>query len=151
MTKQIHLAGGCFWGTQHFLKQIRGIISTAVGYANGNTENPTYKEVYTDTTGYAETVLVEYDDAVTDLKFLVEMFFKAIDPTSLNKQGEDRGTRYRTGIYYSDPADLAAIRSVYEKEAQKYDVPVVVELEPLKNYYSAEAYHQDYLENNPDG
>ena len=88
---------------------------------------------------------------MTDLKFLVEMFFKAIDPTSLNKQGEDRGTRYRTGIYYSDPADLAAIRSVYEKEAQKYDVPVVVELEPLKNYYSAEAYHQDYLENNPDG
>ena len=151
MIKTIHFAGGCFWGTEHFFKQIEGVTFTETGYANGNTPSPTYKEVYTDTTGYAETVLVEYDDSITALEFLVEMFFKAIDPTSLNKQGEDRGTRYRTGIYYSDPADLAAIRSVYEKEAQKYEVPVVVELEPLKNYYSAEAYHQDYLENNPDG
>ena len=151
MIKTIHFAGGCFWRSEHFFKQIEGVTFTETVYANGNTPSPTYKEVYTDTTGYAETVLVEYDEAVTDLKFLVEMFFKAIDPTSLNKQGEDRGTRYRTGIYYSDPADLAAIRSVYEKEAQKYEVPVVVELEPLKNYYSAEAYHQDYLEKNPDG
>ena len=75
MTKQIHLAGGCFWGTQHFLKQIRGIISTAVGYANGNTENPTYKEVYTDLTGYAETVSVEYDPAVISLERLLELYF----------------------------------------------------------------------------
>ena len=151
MINTIHFAGGCFWGTEHFFKQIEGVTFTETGYANGNTPSPTYKEVYTDTTGYAETVLVEYEDTLTDLEFLVEMFFKAIDPTSLNRQGEDHGTRYRTGIYYSDPEDLPIINSVYEKEAQKHDAPIVVELEPLKNYYSAEAYHQDYLENNPDG
>ena len=120
MTKQIHLAGGCFWGTQHFLKQIRGIISTAVGYANGNTENPTYKEVYTDLTGYAETVSVEYDPAVISLERLLELYFLTIDPTSLNCQGEDEGTRYRTGIYYSTEEDLPTITEAMEREAAKY-------------------------------
>ncbi len=151
MTKQIHLAGGCFWGTQHFLKQIRGIISTAVGYANGNTENPTYKEVYTDLTGYAETVSVEYDPAVISLERLLELYFLTIDPTSLNCQGEDEGTRYRTGIYYSSEEDLPTITEAMEREAAKYDAPLAVEVEPLKNFYSAEEYHQDYLDKNPTG
>ncbi len=151
MTKQIHLAGGCFWGTQHFLKQIRGIISTAVGYANGNTENPTYKEVYTDLTGYAETVSVEYDPAVISLERLLELYFLTIDPTSLNRQGEDEGTRYRTGIYYSTEEDLPTIQEAMQREAAKYDAPLAVEVEPLKNFYSAEEYHQDYLDKNPTG
>jgi len=148
--KEIYFAGGCFWGTEHFFKQIRGVTFTETGYANGNTPDPTYKEVYTDKTGYAETVHVEYDDSIS-LPFLVRMFFKAIDPVSLNRQGEDTGTRYRTGIYYTDPEDLPAIKAVYDEVAREYDVPLAVELQPLRNFYPAEDYHQDYLENNPDG
>lgn len=148
--KEIYFAGGCFWGTEHFFKQIRGVTFTETGYANGNTPDPTYKEVYTDRTGYAETVHVEYDDSIS-LPFLVRMFFKAIDPVSLNRQGEDTGTRYRTGIYYTDPEDLPAIKAVYDEVAREYDVPLAVELQPLRNFYPAEDYHQDYLENNPDG
>ena len=151
MTNQIHLAGGCFWGTQHFLKQIRGIISTAVGYANGNTKNPTYKEVYTDLTGYAETVSVEYDPAVISLERILELYFLTIDPTSLNRQGEDEGTRYRTGIYYSSEEDLPTIKEAMERQATKYDAPLAVEVEPLKNFYPAEEYHQDYLDKNHSG
>ncbi len=97
--KYIYLAGGCFWGTEHYFKQIEGVMETSVGFANGHTPSPTYKEVYTDTTGYAETVHVKYNPDVVSLEFLLQMFFKAIDPTSLNKQGHDEGTRYRTGIY----------------------------------------------------
>ena len=151
MEKELYLAGGCFWGAEHFLKQIEGVTFTEVGFANGNTPNPTYKEVYTDTTGYAETVHLRYDPLRVSLHFLLEMFFKAIDPTSLNQQGEDRGTRYRTGIYYSDPDDLPMIRYVMGEEAKKYGLPLQVEVLPLSNFYRAEDYHQDYLVNNPDG
>ena len=111
-TKDIYFAGGCFWGTEHYFKQIDGVVETEVGFANGNTENPTYKEVYTDTTGYAETVYVKYNPDVVSLEFLLQMFFKAIDPTSLNKQGHDEGTRYRTGIYYKEPEDIPVIEKV---------------------------------------
>ena len=151
MTKLIYLAGGCFWGTQHFLKQIRGIISTEVGYANGNTENPTYKEVYTDLTGYAETVRVEYDPEQIALSYLLDLYFRTIDPTSLTRQGEDEGTRYLTGIYYTSEDDLPVIGEAMERESAKYEAPLAVEVEPLKNFYSAEEYHQDYLDKNPTG
>ena len=151
MEKDIYLAGGCFWGAEHFFQQIQGVVLTEVGFANGHTPDPTYKEVYTDTTGYAETVHVRYDTDRVGLKFLLRMFFKAIDPTSLNKQGEDEGTRYRTGIYYTDTADLPKIQSVYEEEQQKTAAPFVVEVKPLENFYRAEDYHQDYLDKNPDG
>lgn len=151
MTREIHLAGGCFWGAEHYLKQINGITFTEVGFANGHTEQPTYKEVYTDTTGYAEAVHVQYDDEVISLRFLIELYFRAIDPTSLNRQGEDEGTRYRTGVYYSDPADLPAIREVFEAEAARHHQPLQVELLPLQNFWPAEEYHQDYLNKNPDG
>lgn len=151
MTREIYLAGGCFWGAEHFLKQIQGVVSTEVGFANGHLENPTYKQVYTDTTGHAETVHVTYDPAQVSLKFLLELFFKAIDPTSLNKQGEDTGTRYRTGVYYTDPADLPQIEAVFAAEQQKLDAPLMVEKLPLQNFYRAEEYHQDYLDKNPTG
>lgn len=151
MIKSIYFAGGCFWGTEHFFKQIEGVTFTETGYANGSTPDPTYRQVYTDTTGYAETVHVEYDNDVIDLEFLVRMFFKAIDPTSLNRQGEDVGTRYRTGIYYTDAEELPCIKKIYDEIGRQYESPLVVELEPLKNFYRAEDYHQDYLENNPDG
>lgn len=151
MIKSIYFAGGCFWGTEHFFKQIEGVTFTETGYANGSTPDPTYRQVYTDTTGYAETVHVEYDNDVIDLEFLVRMFFKAIDPTSLNRQGEDVGTRYRTGIYYTDAEELPCIKKIYDGIGRQYESPLVVEMEPLKNFYRAEDYHQDYLENNPDG
>ena len=151
MIKDIYLAGGCFWGAEHFFRQIDGVVSTEVGFANGHTANPSYKEVYTDTNGSAATGHVRYDRGREGLGFLLKMFFKAIDPTSLNKQGEDEGTRYRTGIYYSDPADLETIRTVFAQEQAKYDKPLVVEVEALRNFYKAEEYHQDYLEKNPDG
>ena len=149
--KEIYLAGGCFWGTEHFFKQIQGVIDTEVGFANGHTQAPTYEEVYTDTTGYAETVRVAYDEHVADLEFLLNMFFKAIEPTSLNRQGHDRGTRYRTGVYYTDPADLPLLREVFREVEQTLDRPMQVELEPLSAYYSASDYHQDYLDQHQDG
>ena len=151
MEKELYLAGGCFWGAEHFLKQIEGVTFTEVGFANGSTPNPSYQEVYTDTTGYAETVRLRYDPLRVSLHFLLEMFFKAIDPTSLNRQGEDRGTRYRTGIYYTTDDDLPLIRHFISEEAGHYGLPLQVEVLPLTNFYRAEDYHQDYLDNNPDG
>ena len=150
-TKDLYLAAGCFWGAEKYLKLIEGVTFTEVGFANGNTENPTYKEVYTDQTGYAETVHLRYNPRVVSLRFLLQMFFKAIDPTSLNKQGEDEGTRYRTGIYYVDAADRPVIDEVMAEEANKYGLPLQVEVESLHNFYRAEEYHQNYLDNNPSG
>ncbi|MBP3260626.1 MAG: peptide-methionine (S)-S-oxide reductase MsrA [Prevotella sp.] len=149
--KEIYLAGGCFWGTEHYFKQIHGVVGTEVGFANGNTENPTYKEVYTDQTGYAETVRVTYDERVVTLEFLLNMFFKAIDPVSLNKQGHDEGTRYRTGIYFTSEDQLAVVDKVFAEQQALTAEPIVVERLPLKNFYAADEYHQDYLDKNPQG
>ena len=151
MEKVIYFAGGCFWGTEHFFQLIKGVTKTQVGYANGITENPSYKEVCTNTTQHAETVMVTYDPERISLRFLVEMYFKAIDPTLLNQQGHDVGTQYRTGIFYTDEADVPVIREVYDEEQKKYDKPLVTEVEPLNCFYTAEDYHQDYLNKNPEG
>lgn len=149
--RQIYLAGGCFWGTQHFFKQIEGINRTEVGYANGNLLFPTYEQVYTDQTGYAETVLIEYNPETITLEEILDLYFLTIDPTSLNKQGGDIGTRYRTGIYYTTPDDLPQIQKVYNTIEQKIGAKLAVEVAPLENFYPAELYHQDYLDKNPDG
>ena len=149
--KTIYFAGGCFWGTQHFFAQVGGVKEAVTGYANGNTANPKYEEVYTDTTGFAETVKVTYNPSRISLEELTDLFFCIIDPLSLNRQGHDEGTRYRTGIYYTDPAERAAIEKVYRREEKKARVPLVVELEPLRNFFPAEERHQDYLDKNPDG
>ena len=150
-TKEIYLAGGCFWGTEHFLKLIDGVETTQVGYANGNIANPTYKQVCTGTTDFAETVKVQYDPLKVDLPFLIDLYFKTIDPTSVNRQGNDKGTQYRTGIYYTDPADLAVIQETVHRLAAAYSRPLAVEIKPLKNFYPAEDYHQDYLDKNEGG
>ena len=149
--KEIYLAGGCFWGTEHYFKQIRGVVDTEPGYANGTLENPSYKQVKTGTTGFAETVHITYDPEQVSLDLLLELYFKSIDPLSLNQQGEDIGTQYRTGVYYVDNEDLTAIRNAFEKEQSKHERPLAVELLPLKNFYTAEEYHQDYLDKNPGG
>lgn len=150
-TNEIYLAGGCFWGTEHFLKQIRGVASTEVGYANGNTKNPTYKEVCTDKTGFAETVKVTYNPEEINLIFLLSLYFLTIDPTSINRQGHDTGTQYRTGIYYTNESDLPIINQAVGELAKAYGMPLALEIAPLNNFYSAEEYHQDYLDKNPDG
>ena len=149
--KDIYLAGGCFWGTEHYFKQIEGVTETEVGYANGIIENPTYEQVCTDKTHFAETVHIRYAPNVVSLEFLLRMYFKAIDPVSVNQQGHDIGSQYRTGIYYTDSNDLNIINKVYNDEQQNYQQPLVVERLPLENFYTAEEYHQDYLDKNPDG
>ncbi|MBQ1818770.1 MAG: peptide-methionine (S)-S-oxide reductase MsrA [Bacteroidales bacterium] len=149
--KEIYLAGGCFWGTEHYFKQIEGVLETETGFANGNTENPTYEEVYTDTTGYAETVKVVYDETKVSLGFLIDMFFHAIDPTLLNRQGHDEGTRYRTGVYYTDKVELPVIKRIFDEKQKLYNQPIVTEIAPLRNFFPADEYHQDYLDKHPDG
>ena len=140
MMKEIYFAGGCFWGTEHYLKQIRGVVETEVGYANGRGESPTYEQVYTDATGFVECVRVVYDPEILPLERLVELYFHSIDPLSLNRQGNDVGTRYRTGIYYTDEDDRGAIQGVYSTVESRVGEDIVVELEPLSNFYSAEDY-----------
>lgn len=148
---EIYFAGGCFWGTEHFLKQIRGVKSTEVGYANGKIKNPTYEQVCNDNTGFAETVKVIYDPQELNLGLLLDLYFKTIDPTSLNRQGNDRGSQYRTGIYYTDKTDLPVIKNAIDALAKNYLKPIVIQVEPLVNFYSAENYHQDYLDKHPGG
>ncbi|MFD2896067.1 peptide-methionine (S)-S-oxide reductase MsrA [Sphingobacterium arenae] len=150
-TSIIYFAGGCFWGTEHFFKQVEGVIATEVGFANGRTDNPTYKEVVQKNTGYAETVKVTYDAEKLDLNLLLDLYFLTIDPTSINKQGNDIGDQYRTGIYYTSEQQLPLIRQRIDKEAAKHTRPIAVEVTPLKKYYKAEEYHQDYLDKNPGG
>ena len=149
--KEIYLAGGCFWGTEHYFKMIAGVVDTEVGYANGVTANPTYKEVCTDKTRYAETVRVVYDPGKVGLRFLLEMYFKAVDPVSVNRQGHDVGSQYRTGIYYVDPGDRPVIEEAWRAEQARHAQPLAVEKLPLVNFYAAEDYHQDYLEKTPRG
>ena len=151
MIKEIFFAGGCFWGTEQYLKLIAGVVATEVGFANGNLPNPTYEQVCRQNTGYAETVRVKYDPDVISLEKLVEIYFKSINPTSVNRQGNDIGSQYRTGIYYSDKTDFFAVKRVYDKVEIQVGQPLAVELKPIKNFYPAEEYHQDYLEKNPNG
>lgn len=149
--KEIYLAGGCFWGLEKYLGSIPGVIRTEAGYANGKTENPTYEDVCRRDTGHAETVRMVYDPSKINLRRLLSLFYKVIDPTSLNRQGNDVGSQYRTGIYYTDEEDLPVIRRSIDLLRQEYSKPIAVETLPLSNYYPAEEYHQKYLDKNPGG
>ena len=148
--KMIVLAGGCFWGVEKAFKALDGVIETTVGYANGFTDNPTYEEVCRNETGYKEAVKVVYQPNVVSLSTLIRAFFLCIDPRQQNRQGNDIGSQYQAGIYYVDEKDLDDIKPVYTNERMKYD-RFFVELEPLKNFYTAEEYHQDYLDKHPFG
>ncbi|MDZ4168160.1 MAG: peptide-methionine (S)-S-oxide reductase MsrA [Coriobacteriia bacterium] len=147
----IYLAGGCFWGVEKYLASVRGVMNAESGYANGITDSPTYRDVSSGRSGYTETVRVDYDPTVAPLPFLLDLYYEVVDPTSLNRQGNDRGTQYRTGIYYSDPADREVVEASLDRLQKRYNRPVVIEAEPLKNYTPAEEYHQDYLDKNPGG
>lgn len=149
--KEIYFAGGCFWGTEHYIGSFEGVTETMTGYANGDLASPSYQQVYTDRTGHVECVKVLYDSSITSLATLCRLFFRSIDPLSTNRQGNDCGTRYRTGIYWTDEADRAEVGKVYEEIQQAYGEPLAVETGPLKCFYPAEEYHQDYLIKNPEG
>ena len=149
--KTIYLAGGCFWGVEEYFSRIPGVTNTQVGYANGHTNDPSYQDVCTDTTGHAETVRVDFDPAKVSLQTILEHYFMIIDPLSLNKQGNDRGTQYRTGVYYVDEDSHEVAREVFAAEQLRYHEPMLVELEPLTCFFAAEEYHQDYLKKNPGG
>ena len=149
--KKIYLAGGCFWGVEEYMQRIYGVYDAVSGYANGKVNNPTYKTVSSGKSGYAETVEVTYDSKKIKLEDLLNHYFKIIDPTSLNKQGNDRGSQYRTGIYYVDDSDKEVIDKVMNFQAKKYSEKIVVENMKLKNFTVAEDYRQDYLRKNPNG
>ena len=148
--KTIYLAGGCFWGIQKYLSLIPGVQETTVGYANGATENPSYKEVCSDS-GHAETVRVVYDEKTVALTGLLDLYAEIIDPVSVNRQGGDTGIQYRTGIYYEDESDRSMISGWLTLLQESLSEPVAIELAPLQSFYPAEEYHQNYLDKNPGG
>ena len=148
--KNIYYAGGCFWGVQKFFDQFDGVVYTSVGYANGPDEAPGYNDVC-DGSGHAETVRVVYDESKITLTELTEYYFQIIDPLSVNRQGNDTGIQYRTGIYYTEEGQEEEIMAVYRQEEEKAGAPLAVEVQPLHNYFLAEEYHQKYLEHYPEG
>lgn len=149
--KTIYFAGGCFWGTEHFFKQISGVVATTAGYANSRVPDPSYKDVCTGTTMAAEAVEVRYDPSRVGLRTLIAMYFLTIDPLSVNRQGNDIGTQYRTGIYYTDERQRHVAEEAVKSLSDSLRQRVAVEVMPLLNFYPAEEYHQDYLEKTPGG
>lgn len=149
--REIWLAGGCFWGLEAYLELLDGVEFTQVGYANGDTLGPTYEDVCYHNTGHAETVYVRFDEDRLPLPRLLAYFFRAIDPTTLNRQGSDRGVQYRSGIYYMDESMKPVIDAAIDELQKSIRAMVVVEVRPLRNYWPAEEYHQHYLAKNPHG
>ncbi len=145
----IYLAGGCFWGLEAYMERIQGVTDAVSGYANGKGDTTSYQLLHA--TDHAETVKVTYDPNKISLDKLLQYYFRVIDPTSINKQGNDRGRQYRTGIYYQNEQDKAVIEAALKTLQSKYQAPIQIEVEPLKNYVEAEEYHQDYLKKNPNG
>ena len=145
----ITLGGGCFWCTEAVFVRVKGVLDVESGYCNGHTVNPSYADVCTGDTGHNEVVRLAYDPSVITLRELLEIFFVIHDPTTLNRQGNDAGTQYRSGIYLSDEADREVAQHVLDEVNASLSGRVVTELENLNNYSAAEAYHQDYFEHNP--
>ena len=149
--KKIYLAGGCFWGVEHFLSLIEGITKTTVGYANSDILSPSYEDLKAHRSAASETVETEYDETVISLQEILDLFFQIIDPTLLDQQGHDIGHQYRTGIYYTEEEDKEIIEEALKKLQEYYEKPVLTEVLKLENFTRAEEYHQDYLIKNPQG
>lgn len=148
-SKVITLGGGCFWCTEAVFVRVKGVLDVESGYCNGHTLNPTYAQVCEGDTGHNEVVRLTYDPSVISLRELLEIFFVIHDPTTLNRQGNDAGTQYRSGIYLSDEADRVVAQQVLDEVNAALNGRVVTELQALANYSAAEDYHQDYFEHNP--
>lgn len=149
--KTIYFAGGCFWGTARLFSLVESVTAVTAGYANSRVANPSYEQVCSGETGAAETVKVEYDSDRIGLSDLIMLYFKSIDPLSINKQGEDKGTQYRTGIYYTDPEASSIVDAMLATLQRRHAQPLAIESGKLENFYPAEEYHQDYLVKNPGG
>ena len=149
MIKQAVLAGGCFWGLQDLIRKQPGVVATRVGYTGGSVDNPTYENH----TGHAEAVQIDYDDSQTSYRDILDFFFQIHNPTTLNQQGNDRGTAYRSAIFYANDEEKQQAQDFIDivNASGRWHDPVVTTLEPLKQFYLAEDYHQDYLIKNPDG
>ena len=149
--KSIFLAAGCFWGVEAYFLQLKGVINTGVGYAQGHVDDPTYRQVCTGKTGHTETAMVLYDPLVITLEEILDHYFRIINPYVLNRQGNDIGSQYRTGIYYDNDDNLETIQNFIAEKQKESDKKIVVEVEELKSFWRAEEDHQRYLENNPNG
>jgi len=149
-TETATLGGGCFWCTEALFQMLSGVKSVASGYAGGTKENPTYKEVCTGTTGHAEVIQIVYDPKVVSYEKLLETFWEAHDPTTLNRQGADTGTQYRSIILYNNEAQKAAAEKSKAEAQKHFSRPIVTQIVPLKAFYKAEDYHQDYYRSNSD-
>ena len=150
-TQTIVLGGGCFWCTEAVFKEVRGVTEVESGYSNGETQRPSYEQVCTGRTGHNEVVKLTYDPAQVSTRQLLEIFFAVHDPTQLNRQGNDTGTQYRSGIYFTTPEQREAAEAILREMADEkiFDRPIVTEVKPLANYWPAEDYHQDFFEKNP--
>lgn len=151
MLQTIYLAGGCFWGVQGYFDLLDGVKKTTVGYANSNIANPSYALVCSGQTNATEALEIIFDDSIITLEEIFERFFSIIDPTAINRQGNDIGTQYRSGIYAKNLNLLQEAKSFIEKIKSHYDKPIRTEVQELQNYYIAEEYHQKYLQKNPNG
>ena len=147
--KTIILGGGCFWCTEAVYVRVRGVLDVESGYCNGQTLNPSYEEVCTGRTGHNEVVKLQYDNTQISTRALLEIFFVIHDPTTLNRQGHDRGTQYRSGIYFTTPEQAEVAQALMAEWASDFEDPIVTEVLPLANYSAAEDYHQDFFERNP--
>ncbi|WP_051235946.1 peptide-methionine (S)-S-oxide reductase MsrA [Ottowia thiooxydans] len=150
-SETIALGGGCFWCTEAVFKEVRGVTDVESGYSNGQSARPTYEQVCTGRTGYVEVVRLQYDPAVISTRQILEIFFVVHDPTQLNRQGNDVGTQYRSGIYFTTPLQEQVAKTLIAEASRDalYDGPIVTEVVPLASYWPAEDYHQDFFENNP--
>lgn len=147
MEKIIYLAGGCFWGVEEYFSRLKGVITTIVGYANGQKNNPTYEEVKHQS-GHVETVYIKYDDSLISLTKLLEHFLRFVDPYSINKQGEDEGIQYRSGVYYINKEDKDIVFNYFNNHLKP---SYQIEVKELENFFEAEEYHQNYLKKNQNG
>ena len=149
MAKNAYFAGGCFWGLEDLIRTIPGVVDTEVGYCGGTNDNPTYENHL----GHAEAVLIEYDDTKTSYKKLLDFFFQIHNPTTVNQQGNDRGTSYRSAIFYTSEEEMKEASDFIDivNESDRWPDPVVTTLEPFTRFWPAEGYHQDYLMKNPGG
>ena len=149
ITKKIVLAGGCFWGLEDLIRKQPGVVNTTVGYTGGKVDNPTYENHE----GHAEAVEIEYDSEKTSYKELLDFFFQILNPNTLNQQGNDRGTSYRSAIFYANDEEKKEAENFIDivNKSKRWKDPVVTSLEPLGEFYPAEDYHQDYLQKNPGG
>ena len=152
-TETATLAAGCFWGVEEYFRKVPGVMETKVGYAGGQTKNPSYEQVSTGTTGHAESVEIKFDPEKVSYQQILEMFFKMHDPTTMNRQGNDQGTQYRSEIFYNTPEQKQVAESFKAKvdNSKAWKAPVSTKIEPATNFFPAEDYHQKYLVKHPGG